>query len=72
MNLSNSLTNVVTMWTRLETSIGAISRLQDFTKNTEPEHKPWETDTVSEQWPEKGHVDFTRFEASYSADSVLF
>ncbi|KAJ9611765.1 hypothetical protein H2200_004949 [Cladophialophora chaetospira] len=71
VNLSSSLTNVVRMWTMLETSIGAISRLRDFANNTESEHKPWETDNVGNEWPEKGHVDFTRFEASYSADSVM-
>ena len=70
-NLSSSLTNLVVNWTMLETSIGAIGRLREFSANTESEHKPWEVDAVDSQWPEKGHVDFTRFEASYSADSVM-
>lgn len=71
VNLSSTLTNLVRNWTMLETSIGAIARLAAFAKDTESEHKPWETDTVSKQWPERGRVDFTRFEASYSADSVM-
>jgi ABC-type multidrug transport system fused ATPase/permease subunit len=71
VNLSSSLTNLVRQWTLLETSIGAISRLREFAKSTVSEHKAWEVDAVSPQWPEKGRVDFTRFEASYSADSVM-
>jgi ABC-type multidrug transport system fused ATPase/permease subunit len=71
VNLSSSLTNLVRQWTLLETSIGAISRLREFAKSTVSEHKGWEVDAVSPQWPEKGRVDFTRFEASYSADSVM-
>ena len=34
INLSSSLRNLVTNWTMLETSIGAIGRIRDFAKNT--------------------------------------
>ncbi|ETI25244.1 hypothetical protein G647_04618 [Cladophialophora carrionii CBS 160.54] len=71
VNLSSGLTHLVRQWTILETSIGAISRLRDFAKNTESEHKAWEIDAISSQWPEKGQVGFSRFKASYAADSVL-
>ena len=71
VSLSGSLTNLVSKWTQLETSIGAISRIRDFSQHTESEHKPWEVDAVNTEWPEKGRVDFTRFEAGYSEDSVL-
>jgi ATP-binding cassette, subfamily C (CFTR/MRP), member 1 len=71
VNLSDSLTNVVRNWTQLETSIGAVSRLRDFARNTESEHKSWELDPVDGQWPNKGEVNFMGFEASYSGDSVL-
>lgn len=71
VSLSSNLTNLVTYWTNLETSIGAISRLRDFVRNTECEHKKWEVEAVSDRWPEKGQVDFTGFAASYAADSDL-
>lgn len=34
MNLSYSLTNLVQHWTNLETSLGAIARIKDFSENT--------------------------------------
>lgn len=71
VNLSSSLTYLVRFWTLLETSIGAISRLRDFAKNTKSEHKAWESDRVNNQWPENGEVVFNSFEASYSSDSAL-
>lgn len=71
VGLSNSLTNLVKTWTSLETSIGAISRLQDFVRMTESEHRPAEKGDVQKQWPEFGEVTFSRFGASYSMDSSL-
>ena len=71
VNLSWSLANLVRMWTQLETSIGAISRLRDFVRTTISEHKSWELEEVRKTWPENGEVSFSRFGASYSEDSAL-
>ncbi|OQV08053.1 hypothetical protein CLAIMM_12380 [Cladophialophora immunda] len=71
VNLSGNLTNLVRTWTMLETSIGAISRLRNFVRDIESEHKVWEVEPVPTQWPESGQVNFTGFGASYSADSML-
>ncbi|RVX70090.1 hypothetical protein B0A52_06262 [Exophiala mesophila] len=71
VSLSNSLTELVKTWTSLETSVGAISRLQEFARTTESEHKPLEVQTVRPTWPENGEVDFRGFEASYSIQSPL-
>lgn len=71
VNLSWSLANLVKMWTQLETSIGAISRLRDFLRSTESEHKSWEVDEVAKTWPENGEVFFSGFGASYSEESAL-
>jgi ATP-binding cassette, subfamily C (CFTR/MRP), member 1 len=70
VGLSGSLTNMVRNWTQLETSIGAIMRLNEFVKSTIPEHKDWEVDAIGESWPERGQVDFQGFGASYSENSV--
>ncbi|KAK4946454.1 hypothetical protein LTR10_014653 [Elasticomyces elasticus] len=71
VDLSDSLTGLVSRWTNLETSIGAITRLTDFVKTTESEHKPCEVQTVDRNWPQNGDVSFSSFSASYSADSDL-
>ncbi len=71
VNLSWSLANLVKLWTQLETSIGAISRLRDFVWSTESEHKSCEVEEVTKDWPENGEVFFSRFGASYSEESAL-
>lgn len=71
VGLSNSLTELVKTWTSLETSVGAISRLQEFARTTESEHKPSEAQAVRHTWPENGEVNFSGFEASYSTQSTL-
>lgn len=71
VNLSESLTGLVTFWTDLETSIGAVTRLKDFVTTTESEHKAWEAQTVDRRWPQEGDVAFSSFGASYSLDSDL-
>ncbi|KAJ9499582.1 hypothetical protein H2202_005165 [Exophiala xenobiotica] len=71
VDLSESLTNLVTNWTNLETSIGAISRLKDFVRTTKSEHREEEVETVDRRWPENGKVTLSSFGASYSEDSAL-
>ena len=71
VNLSWSLGNMIRMWTQLETSIGAISRLKEFTTTTQSEHMSWEVEEVRKAWPENGEVSFADFAASYSEDSAL-
>ena len=71
VTLSSSLAQVVRLWTQLETSIGAISRLRDFVAFTASEHQSWEVEEVRKTWPETGEVFFSKFAASYSDDSAL-
>lgn len=42
MDLSHSLTNLVQYWTNLETTLGAIARIKDFSENTPAEWAPGE------------------------------
>ncbi|KAK5046622.1 hypothetical protein LTR84_007383 [Exophiala bonariae] len=71
VGLSSSLTNLVRMWSALETSIGAISRLREFLQTTESEHDDQELMAVRPGWPENGEVVFHSFDASYAKDSDL-
>lgn len=65
VNFSQSLTHMITMWTRLETSLGAISRLKWFIHNTPNENRPEERETVPDQWPSKGCIELENVTASY-------
>ncbi|KIW11357.1 hypothetical protein PV08_10657 [Exophiala spinifera] len=71
VDLGENLTYVVKEWTHLETSLGAISRLKEFAKTTQPEHRACENNNVEAQWPSKGGITLSRFGASYSEDSEL-
>lgn len=71
VNLNSELNNMVRTWTQLETSIGAISRLTEFGKTTECEHKLAEAEVVKPTWPESGKVTLDKFAASYSDNSEL-
>ncbi|ETN39964.1 uncharacterized protein HMPREF1541_06191 [Cyphellophora europaea CBS 101466] len=71
VTLSSSLTNLVKNWTEMETSIGAVSRIRDFVRTTDHEHKAIECEDVRSTWPENGEIRFQRFSASYSMDSPI-
>lgn len=70
MNLSDSLTKLVTIWTSLETSLGAVARVRDFEKDTPAEKEPEAPSHPPSSWPASGEIKFTNATASYSADAA--
>jgi len=70
MNLSTALTNLVNFWTLLETSLGAVCRIKDFTENTESENLPKEDQTPPTEWPAKGDLTLLGISAAYSLDAA--
>lgn len=62
---------IVQNWTRLETSLGAISRLISFEAQTRSEHLPKECQSVHESWPIYGSIEFKNVSASYTSDDNL-
>lgn len=67
MSLSHALTDLVQHWAGLETSMGAIVRIRDFTENT-PVDKPAPTpgrEPPSADWPAHGAVKFENLSATY-------
>lgn len=56
---------LIAFWTQLETSIGAISRIKQFVKDTKDENLPCETHEPPENWPIRGEVRFENVDASY-------
>lgn len=69
--LGSSLTNFIIAWTSLETSLGAISRIALFERDTPSERRDGlsVTTAVDQDWPQQGHVQFENVFATYMTDS---
>ncbi|KAK0715060.1 P-loop containing nucleoside triphosphate hydrolase protein [Lasiosphaeris hirsuta] len=65
IGFSQSLAGLVLVWTQLETSLGAISRVRDFVQDTPKEDLEGETQMVPDGWPTKGEIKFQNVAASY-------
>jgi len=62
---SQSIKLLLTFWTNLETHIGSIARIKDFTETTVSEHLANETNTPDPSWPSKGAIEFRSLSAFY-------
>jgi ATP-binding cassette, subfamily C (CFTR/MRP), member 1 len=69
MNLNTTLTNLVEFWTLLETSLGAVSRVKEFTENTESENLTGEDRIPPPEWPLRGDLEITGMSAAYSSNT---
>ncbi|KAK1987265.1 ABC transporter [Colletotrichum cereale] len=71
LGFNQSLANLITSWTELETSLGAISRLRTFESQTPVERSPTEEDSASlpPHWPAQGQIEIKNMTASYSGGS---
>jgi ATP-binding cassette subfamily C (CFTR/MRP) protein 1 len=65
VTFNSSLGFLLTFWTMLETSLGAIARLKGFQEGTKSEDKPEETFIPDGDWPRTGAVEFKNVSASY-------
>jgi ABC-type multidrug transport system fused ATPase/permease subunit len=65
VTFNSSLGSLLTFWTMMETSLGAIARLKGFQEGTKSEDKPEETFNPSEDWPNDGAIQFKNVSASY-------
>lgn len=55
----------ITLWVRLETSLGGLARIKEFCEETPQEEGPEEKPAVPEEWPATGKIDFNCVTASY-------
>ncbi|KAI1010915.1 hypothetical protein LB504_002300 [Fusarium proliferatum] len=69
MSFGESLSGIVIYYTRLETPIGAISRLKTFNATVKPEGKEGEDMVPPENWPQHGSVELNNISASYQMES---
>ncbi|KAF5027367.1 hypothetical protein F66182_527 [Fusarium sp. NRRL 66182] len=67
MSTSLILRTIIVTWTRVETSLGAVSRIKDFAESTPREHLLDENQQPSATWPERGHVQFHNLTAIYTS-----
>ncbi|KXH60895.1 hypothetical protein CSAL01_06382 [Colletotrichum salicis] len=65
MGLSSAMKAAITVWTVLETSIGAVARVKTFAEQTPAESQAQEPKTPSGSWPERWAISFHNVTASY-------
>ncbi|KAI1419772.1 P-loop containing nucleoside triphosphate hydrolase protein [Xylaria sp. FL1777] len=70
-SLSHALTSLVQYWTLLETSLGAISRIKDFSETTPSEATAEESSEPPPNWPHHGALTFDSVSASYEDNGPL-
>lgn len=59
-------------WTQLETSIGAVSRVKSFVKDTPSEERHLDAQwTPGQDWPSQGAIMFEEVTATYRFDSFF-
>lgn len=69
MNLNTTLTNLIEFWTLLETSLGAVSRIKEFTENTKSENLAGEDRSPPPEWPLRGDLEIIGISAAYSSNT---
>lgn len=65
IGFNQTLTTVIDLWTRLETSLGAIARLRSFIDNTPNENQEQEKEAPPADWPSRGSIELDNVTASY-------
>ncbi|PYH94822.1 putative ABC multidrug transporter [Aspergillus ellipticus CBS 707.79] len=68
ISFGENLSGIVIFYTRLETSIGAIARLDTFNRTVQPEDKDEEDIVPPDQWPQSGMVEFEGISAKYNTE----
>lgn len=69
MTFNENLASTIRNWTNLETSIGAVARLRDFSLQTATENLTGETHEPPADWPQSGNIVFNNVSASYTPDA---
>ncbi|CAI7576605.1 unnamed protein product [Penicillium manginii] len=65
IQFSQSIKLMVTFWTNLETHIGSVLRVKEFSQGVESEDQPGEDGEIPPNWPSNGAVTFHSVSAAY-------
>ncbi|KAI3326783.1 putative ABC transporter [Xylariaceae sp. AK1471] len=65
LGFNTQLAYLITAWTQLETSLGAVARCKSFEMGTASEDKPSEIEQPPPDWPSAGQLVFEDVTASY-------
>ncbi|PVH80975.1 putative multidrug resistance protein [Cadophora sp. DSE1049] len=68
LGFNKSLSTLVTSWTSLETSLGAVARVKTFAETTESEEKPDESYEPPAGWPSSGSIEIDNVSATYGSN----
>ncbi|KAJ5543476.1 Cyclic peptide transporter [Penicillium sp. DV-2018c] len=68
VNFSSSLQQLITTWTSLETSLGALSRIKSFVEDTPRENINKESENPSDDCPKKGGISFVGVSGNHGQD----
>ncbi|KAK5990162.1 ABC multidrug transporter B [Cladobotryum mycophilum] len=72
LSFGDSLASLVTFYTSLETSLGAITRVKSFAEDTPSELSETECGTPPAEWPAQGALTFANWSAHYIGLPVLY
>ncbi|KAL6714215.1 hypothetical protein ACLMJK_008710 [Lecanora helva] len=62
---------VIQYWTMLETHIGAVARIKNFTGRTEKESSPSNKKSLPPNWPPRGGMEFNSIYAGYTSSRMV-
>jgi ABC-type multidrug transport system fused ATPase/permease subunit len=65
LTFNDALAQAISSWTQLETSMGAVKRVQIFQNTTPSEHRPWVGTSSLHNWPSRGVIVFDQVTAFY-------
>ncbi|KAL4948254.1 P-loop containing nucleoside triphosphate hydrolase protein [Aspergillus filifer] len=71
MTFNNALMQLVKDWTNMETSIGAVSRVKNYTSTVDAEEDTANMPSLPEDWPAVGRVELSRVVARHASRSEL-
>ena len=71
MTFGDVLNYIIRWWTQLETSIGAVSRLKNFSEKVKSEDAEDEGVMIPENWPSRGEIGIAGVSASYRYGGFL-
>ncbi|KAL2075027.1 hypothetical protein VTL71DRAFT_8807 [Oculimacula yallundae] len=66
MTFGDVLNYIIRWFTQIETSIGAVTRLKNFSENVKPESLEGENTIPTKEWPSRGAIQMNTVSASYA------